>query len=59
MYKHTTPNGKVYIGITSQLSEKRWLSGHGYKGTYFGNAIKKYGWKNIIIEYYYRAIAKR
>ena len=47
MYKHTTPNGKVYIGITSQLPEKRWLSGHGYNGTYFGNAIKKYGWKNI------------
>ena len=47
VYKHTTPNGKVYIGITSQLPEKRWLSGHGYKGTYFGNAIKKYGWKNI------------
>ena len=47
MYKHTTPNGKVYIGITSQKPEKRWANGHGYKGTYFGNAIKKYGWKNI------------
>ena len=29
------------------MPEKRWLSGHGYNGTYFGNAIKKYGWKNI------------
>ena len=29
------------------MPEKRWLSGHGYNGTYFGNAIKKYGWQNI------------
>ena len=47
VYKHTTPNGKIYIGITSQKPEKRWASGHGYKKTYFGNAIQKYGWKNI------------
>lgn len=48
VYKHTTPNGKVYIGITSQEVEKRWLNGKGYKkNSYFENAINKYGWKNI------------
>ena len=45
VYKHTNrTNGKVYIGITCQATEKRWQKGAGYAGTYFGNAIKKYGW---------------
>lgn len=56
VYKHTTPSGKVYIGITKQKVEKRWLCGHGYlnknkNGEYsqkaFANAINKYGWNNI------------
>ena len=45
VYKHTNKeNGKVYIGITRQESERRWQNGRGYVGTYFGNAIGKYGW---------------
>lgn len=48
VYKHTVPNGKVYIGITKQNPSKRWLNGLGYKhSTYFFNAIVKYGWLNI------------
>lgn len=48
VYKHTAPNGKVYIGITGQNPTKRWQGGHGYDGNaYFANAIKKYGWKNF------------
>lgn len=48
VYKHTSPSGKVYIGITQQNPEKRWQSGIGYVGnTHFANAIKKYGWKNF------------
>lgn len=48
VYKHTTPNGKVYIGITKQNPSNRWLNGLGYKhSTYFFNAIVKYGWLNI------------
>lgn len=48
VYKHTTPNGKVYIGITSTSVEKRWNDGKGYaRHPYFYNAIKKYGWDNI------------
>lgn len=48
VYKHTTPSGKVYIGITSKRPEERWLNGRGYcRNEHFWNAIKKYGWENI------------
>lgn len=48
VYKHTTPNGKVYVGITRRDVEKRWLQGRGYKyNHHFTNAIKRYGWDNI------------
>lgn len=48
VYKHTCPNGKVYIGITSLEPEKRWNKGRGYSNNYhFFNAIIKYGWDNI------------
>ena len=48
VYKHTAPNGKIYIGITHQEPKSRWLCGHGYKtNKHFYNAIKKYGWGNI------------
>lgn len=48
LYRHTSPSGKIYIGITSQIPEKRWYNGKGYKRhTYFFNAILKYGWDNI------------
>lgn len=48
VYKHTTPSGKVYIGITKQEPEKRWGNGNNYcQNRYFHSAIKKYGWENI------------
>ena len=49
VYKHTCPNGKVYIGITKQQPEKRWKKkGQGYrKNKHFYSAILKYGWNNI------------
>lgn len=48
VYKHTCPNGKVYIGITGRKPETRWQSGHGYRSNrHFWNAIQKYGWENI------------
>lgn len=49
VYMHTFPNGKVYIGITSQRIEVRWRNeGKGYKGQKLVyRAIKKYGWNNI------------
>lgn len=49
VYKHTAPNGKVYIGITQQRPEARWQrDGLGYKGAgWFRFAIEKYGWENF------------
>lgn len=48
VYKHTTPCGKVYIGITSMDPLKRWKNGKGYElCTAFNRAIHKYGWRNI------------
>ena len=38
-------NHMVYVGITSHSDPNmRWRNGNGYKGTYFYNAIQKYGW---------------
>ena len=48
VYKHTVPNGKVYIGITSVDVNKRWLNGRGYKDNkHFYRDIVLYGWLNI------------
>lgn len=49
VYKHTFPNGKVYIGITSIKPKYRWKhNGTGYKGQrLIMSAILKYGWDNI------------
>ena len=49
VYKHTAPNGKIYIGITQQKPESRWQKdGSGYKNAgRFRYAIRKYGWDNI------------
>ena len=48
VYKHKSPNGKNYIGITGQEPERRWQNGHGYATQrLFWNAIQKYGWDNF------------
>lgn len=57
VYRHTSPSGKCYIGITNQDLERRWGSnGYNYtivkkdgklKHPYFANAILKYGWDNF------------
>lgn len=52
LYMHTTPSGKVYIGITKQKPERRWRGGEGYRppagrSSPFYEAIIKYGWDNI------------
>ena len=48
VYKHTCPNEKVYIGITSCTPEVRWQGGYGYKdnGRFFKDVLY-YGWSNI------------
>jgi hypothetical protein len=51
VYKHTSPNGKVYIGITGQDPLRRWQNGYGYRlNAYFFKAIVKYGWDNFTHE---------
>lgn len=49
LYKHTFPNGKVYIGITSKnTAELRWKKGRGYlTQEKMAKAIKEFGWDNI------------
>lgn len=48
VYKHTTPDGRIYIGITCQNTvEDRWEGGTGYRGQYFNEGIQEFGWDNI------------
>lgn len=48
VYKHTSPSGKVYIGITQQRPTKRWGGGSNYDyNDHFINAIRKYGWESF------------
>ena len=48
VYKHTFPNGAVYIGKTDMTPEDRWLNGWGYKNCpLMFNAIIQYGWNNV------------
>lgn len=60
VYKHIFPNGKVYIGITSQPLEKRFENGRGYrKCPKIHNAILKYGWNNVEHEMLYSGLSKQ
>lgn len=52
VYKHIAPNGKAYVGITSQKPNNRWKGGSGYvrkdkHQPLFENAIRKYGWDSF------------
>lgn len=48
VYYHLFPNGKYYIGITSEEDiNRRFENGYGYYGQPIFNAIQKYGWDNI------------
>lgn len=59
VYKHTCPNGKIYIGITSKKPLYRWDNGNGYRNnSHFFNAIIKYGWNNIKHEILFDGLTK-
>ena len=49
LYRHISPSGKVYVGITHyENPNDRWMNGKGYnKCPFFFPAIIKYGWDNI------------
>jgi hypothetical protein len=46
VYMHVFPNGKKYVGITSQDVSRRWRDGEGYEGQVVYGAILKYGWNS-------------
>lgn len=48
VYLHKCPDGRVFIGTTSGDVNRRWQNGHGYKGTDFYEAVRLFGWDNII-----------
>lgn len=52
VYKHISPNGKVYVGVTCLKPIQRWKKdGSGYKrNTHFWGAIQRYGWDNFTHE---------
>ena len=48
VYELLFPNGKKYVGITSQRPNKRWQRGKNYThNPHLQRAIEKYGWDNI------------
>ena len=47
VYKHTFPNGMIYIGMTEKPPEQRWKRGFGYRGQSVYSKIIEYGWENI------------
>ena len=60
VYTHTSPSGKVYVGITSNI-KVRWRNDGQYYKTYnsiFKNAINKYGWDNFKHEIILEDISK-
>ena len=59
VYCHIFPNGKRYVGITSQSKNCRFRkNGEGYKGQMVYNAIQKYGWHNIEHRILYENLTK-
>lgn len=60
IYKHTFPNGKHYIGKTSQTPEDRWgKNGNRYqKQKLIWYAIQKYGWDNVAHEILYTNLSE-
>ena len=48
VYMHTSPDGKIYIGITKNLPNARWNEGAGYETQKkFYKAIQTFGWINF------------
>ena len=45
-YCHISPNGKKYVGITSQSVLKRWRDGYAFNA-HLQSAIDLYGWDNF------------
>lgn len=51
IYKHTFPNGKIYIGQTKTKLSRRFMAGNGYNNCpLMSRAIAKYGWASVKTE---------
>lgn len=68
VYMHTSPSGKVYIGITSGNPKDRWKNGFGYlkknkNGDYtqpvIARAINKYKWENFKHDILFENLSKQ
>jgi len=46
VYKHTCPEGKVYVGITSGSPKKRFARGYQHNA-YMREALARYGWGGV------------
>lgn len=59
IYKHTSPSGKSYIGITNNYDIRSSSHKSGTNGcTAFAAAIRKYGWDNFMHEVIIQDITK-
>lgn len=49
VYKHVAPNGKIYVGISSNIKNRWAADGYYYhlSDTIFSRALKRYGWDNF------------
>lgn len=52
LYRHISPSGKVYVGITSNITRRWAAKGYYYQlsDTVFAKALRKYGWDNFLHE---------
>lgn len=51
VYRHTAPDGRMYIGIAQEPAKTRWANGKGYKSNpEFWKCICEVGWDNITHE---------
>lgn len=60
VYRHNCPDGRVYIGITSQAPGMRWNGGLGYQSSNweFFKYILAVGWNNIEHEILYMGLTE-
>lgn len=60
VYKHTFPNGKIYIGITSNVKKRFRNYGWDYSSQkVVFSAIQKYGWENVKHEILFENLSKK
>lgn len=59
VYRHISPSGKSYVGITRTNPKTRWHNGLGYRNNkHFYRAIQKYGWDNFRHQILYTDLTK-